>query len=319
MYGDYASDPAPPVSPPVSDSVEPTCLAQACLDIVKAKYCATDSSGTQVCTDAIGDDGATPKNCAIGDGIAVCAGTPDAPLPNWTPVPDPLQDQSIKLVDNDGNVVNSQLTFYDTTGQGNNSDPGDGATTSGSTGNGGNNGSQGSADQNGKCSDGSTPSAGGCAAGYTDNGCDAPPTCSGDPLLCAQLRETHAQRCASAKARADAATARSSDAAYLDGVAADGDGPEHSPGDAWVSGQVGTGTSVDVNDGGTGDASSKLEIKRYWGSRHECPGAPEVPVPGLTEAMTYSMCKGGSYLAAFILAMGYVFGTLAFAATVSGD
>ncbi|HET7267411.1 MAG TPA: virulence factor TspB C-terminal domain-related protein, partial [Oleiagrimonas sp.] len=70
-------------------------------------------------------------------------------------------------------------------------------------GNGGNNGSQGDAFPDGQCIDGFVPSAGGCGAGYADRGCDQPPTCSGDPLLCAGIKEQHASRCADQKARGE--------------------------------------------------------------------------------------------------------------------
>lgn len=268
------------------------------------------------------DAGKTPPNCVIGNGVTLCAGTPTAPIPDIEPVPPVVSDTTAQSSDGQGAPMQqTQIVVHDSNNLGNNADPGDGSTSTGSTGNAGNNGSEGKSDASGQCADGSTPSASGCNAGYTDNGCDAPPYCSGDPLLCASLRETHAQRCAAQK-RGKAADDRRNqlvtDAQASTDRGAGGD--DITPGDAWAGGVVGGSGDGDGDGSGGGDSDGDgmidLQVTRFWGDQAVCPGIPDV-IPGLYGISQDTLCLYAGKLAAMLLAMGYVLGTLAFARTVS--
>src|SRR6185312_10987122 len=71
------------------------------------------------------------------------------------------------------------------------SSPGGTGSNVGGNGNTGKNGT----DSNGNCPNGSKPTASGCSGTYRDDGCNTPPACFGDAVLCGIAANTHKTAC----------------------------------------------------------------------------------------------------------------------------
>ena len=165
-------------------------------------FCASTEYGEQICEKA-------PVNgaggCAAGATGATCVGNntpppppPDPPVPGGKP-PDSSGTATGK--DAGGNTYNYTTNNYSgtspgpgssapATGSSAGSPGGTGSNTNGS----GNSGSKGT-DSNGNCPDGKKPTASGCSGTYRDNGCDTPPACFGDAVLCGIAANTHKAAC----------------------------------------------------------------------------------------------------------------------------
>jgi len=82
--GQNAPPPPPAAAPPK------TCGGESCYDSKNDKYCATDSSGAQICVSGAG--ARSPSGtCASGGDTTVCGGTPNPPKPPAPPA-SPISD-----------------------------------------------------------------------------------------------------------------------------------------------------------------------------------------------------------------------------------
>jgi hypothetical protein len=163
--------------------------------------CGQSESGEWFCEPVKpGDAG----GCASGATGAACVGKngqpipppPDPPIPNGTP---PDSTQQYNTIDSGGNTYNYTQNVYSGTspGPGSSSSSSPGGSGSNSGGQSGNSGPNGT-NQDGKCPDGSVPTASGCSGTYRDNGCDTPPACHGDAVLCGIAANTHKSACEAA-------------------------------------------------------------------------------------------------------------------------
>jgi hypothetical protein len=210
----------------------------SCYDPHKDAFCGTTEYGESVCVPRKTPD---PGGCISGATGSICVGKDGnpPPKPSDPPIPSgkpPDGTSSGSVTDGGGNTSNYTTNNYSGTstggsgtgdGSGSGSPPsssGDGTwsgSDGGSTGgqsnaNGSGNsgpasGSSGGGSGDGKCSDGSVPTASGCSGTYTDNGCDTPPQCFGDAVLCGQARELHALRCTEQKDKGPASSSSSGD------------------------------------------------------------------------------------------------------------
>lgn len=310
----------PPDAPPPDAPCNPSDLF--CFNPGNGTVCG-NIGGTKVCTDP--GTNAPPPNagsCTSAGGTSyICGGAPDAPRPidpQGNPVPPTAQNgnQNPQIVPPGGQPPYTiNITTYNTNpltntgGTGGNGGTGTGSVPPSKV-------QDGKSDQNGHCPDGSTPSAGGCGAGYTDNGCDVPPMCTGDPLLCGQLRETHRAACEERKFRADnGVDFQQSDIekelAQWAPVSLDAEGS-----DAWMNrlpdGCVkGADGSVQCTPGGASTDPveqniPRLQWSRFWGGRQSCPGLPEYKVGALGGKVDEGLCTTTSYLGDLILALAFI-------------
>ena len=280
---------------PVDSSSSQVCGGGSCYDPATNQFCASSSDGQQVCVKGPSQDhssadaGKTPQYCGTINGVTVCAGSPSAPTPNSDPLPPVTSDQNVMTSDGQGAPPQqTQVTTYDTNDQGNNRTPGSGSTSTGSLGNGGNNGSTGESEPDGTCQDGRRPGAGGCGAGYTDNGCNAPPFCSGDPLLCAGVKEQHATRCSEANRAAQLANAASAAAAGASGSVFGPAGDDPDPGSVVSSVTIGGS-----GDGGGGSGSGSGLNDSGWSLPRTCPiKSKSVAVMGMSIPIDFTAACG---------------------------
>lgn len=185
----------PPNAPPKS------CGGESCYDAAADKYCATDSSGAQICVPGSGARSPT-GSCASGGSTTVCAGTPSPPkppAPPASPISDPptetrgtdkypQQANAATSASNPGIQGNftTNVTVYGTgtsqpaSGQGTGDDGPAPASTSGGTG------------TDDKKSDGTS------ASGGID--CNNPPSVQGSPALAMVAMQQWQGRCAMEKA-----------------------------------------------------------------------------------------------------------------------
>lgn len=268
-------------------------------------FCGTTESGELVCEPAPppGQGG-----CAAGATGATCVGNgtpppvpPDPPIGKDSP---PTSSGTSTGKDAGGDTYNYTQNNYSGTspGPGSSSPPsssggGSQSNTAGSGNSPGPNGSAGTG-SDGKCGDGSVPTASGCSGTFTDVGCDTPPACFGDAVMCGNAKENWATRCAVQKMAA--ASASSGGASYGDpssalaaaGVPADGG----ASGDPSTSGLV---TSSDLGQDGF-DASG-------LGFSRTCPASPQFSVLGHSYTLDLTpLCNFASLLGWFVLLCAFL-------------
>lgn len=269
-------------------------------------FCATSESGEQYCEQPPPPGSGS---CAVGATGATCVGNnsqpptpPDPPISKGAP---PSSSGSATASNSDGTTNNYITNNYSGTSPGGGSPP-SGASSGGtgsqsnSSGSGNSPGPGGSSgtDSTGKCADGSVPTASGCSGTATDTGCDTPPQCFGDAVMCGQFKEQVAIRCATQKAAA--ASASSGGSNYGDpssalaqaGVPADGG----ASGDPSASGLV---SSSDLGQDGF-DASG-------LGFSRSCPASPQFSVLGHNYTLDLTpLCNFASLLGWFVLLCAFL-------------
>lgn len=231
----------------------------SCYNPFNDNFCSQSDSGEWFCvprkTPAPGGciSGATGSECLGKDGNPPPV-PPDPPIKKGTP-PDSTNNYTINDSSTTNNYTTNNYSGTSDGGSGSESGPpgsappssspgGSGTNTSGS-GNSGKNGTDG----NGKCSDGSVPTASGCSGTYRDDGCDTPPACHGDAVLCGIAANTHKTACAAASG-----SSTGSPPAGLDGDPTDNTGD---PGSSAVSSSVDLGDATgNLDAGGFGYSSS---------------------------------------------------------------
>jgi hypothetical protein len=225
---------------------------RSCYNPYDDNFCAQSESGEWFCVPRKTPD---PGGCISGATGAECLGKdgnpvpppPNPPISSGTP-PDTTNNYTI----NDG----GNTTYYTTNnysgtspGPSSSSPPssspgGNGSNTNGN----GNTGSNGT-DSNGNCPDGSKPTASGCSGTYRDDGCNTPPACFGDAVLCGIAVNTHKTAC-----NAASGSSVGSPPSGLDGDPTDNSGD---PTSSAVSSSVDLGDATGSLDGsGFGYSSS---------------------------------------------------------------
>lgn len=218
----------------------------SCYDPKSKTACYGTESGEQVCV-AVGAPDPGPGGCKSGATGSLCSGAPDgspsSPPPDPPIPPDTSPNMQDRYVRTDGSgtpQVTINVSGYSGTSPGSapSADSGTaggqaGQSNSTASGNSGPNGTSpaqpssagGAGDPGGKCPDGSVPTASGCSGTYRDNGCDSPPACFGDAVLCGIAVNTKMTQCA-VKAAAAASTGGAGDAlkGYPDGDPMDASG-----------------------------------------------------------------------------------------------
>lgn len=232
-------EPLTPARPPPPPKPCAGSATGSCYDPWGDQFCASTDAGEQICEPRKPD----ADNCASGATGSMCIGKDGQPQPAPSDPPikkdtPPSDTQHYETKDGGGNTYNYQQNVYNGTSPGgsgseqgapgSSSPGGTGSNQSGS----GNSGSKGT-DADGKCPDGKVPTASGCSGTYRDDGCDTPPACYGDAVLCGIAANTHKTACAEA---ASGSSSGGSDGGALDGL----------PGDA-------SGVSSSVDLGSTGD------------------------------------------------------------------
>ena len=292
------------------DEVKCSGSTRSCYDPKKG-YCYVTEYGEQICNDKVPGPGNPSGGCTAGATGAVCTGSTggDQPKPDDPPIrkdqpPDTTQQSTTK--DSGGNTYNNTTNNYSGMSPGG-SDPskpppsadsqsgGSQSNTGGSGNSPGPNGGKGTG-ADGKCSDGSVPTASGCSGTYTDNGCDAPPQCFGDAVMCGANRELHAIKCNTQPGKA------SSSGNYGDvGSALAGAGV---PADGGASGDPDPSSLVSVQDiGQDGFDSSGLGFSRT------CPASPQFEFWGRTYTIDVTpLCNFASMFGWFVLLLSYLAG-----------
>lgn len=227
----------------------------SCWDPFRDAFCSQSESGEWFCIPRGNPppggciSGATGSECYSKDGNPVPP-PPDPPIRNGTP-PDTINNYTI----NNGGTTNSYTTNnYSGTSPGPGSSSSGGSSppssspggTGSNVGGNGNTGANGT-DSNGNCPNGSKPTASGCSGTYRDDGCNTPPACFGDAVLCGIAANTHKTACEAASG--------SSTGAPPSGM---GDGTDNSgdPTASSVSNEVETGDTSSLNSSGFGFSTS---------------------------------------------------------------
>lgn len=271
-------------------------------------FCATSESGEMYCEPAPppGSGG-----CAVGATGASCVGNntppptpPDPPIQKGDP---PTSAATATGTDSGGTTNNYTTNNYSGTspGSGGGGSPVSGSSSAGgsqsnSNGNGnspGPNSSSGTG-ATGKCADGSVPTASGCSGTATDNGCNTPPQCFGDAVLCGSYKEQVATRCAAQKiAAASASSAGANYGTPSSALAAAG-----VPADGGASGDPAPSSLVSSSDLGTdGFDASGLGFSRT------CPASPQFSVFGRTYTLDLTpMCNFASMFGWVVLLLSYL-------------
>lgn len=266
-------------------------------------FCGTTESGEMVCASAPPPGSGGCSNGATG---STCVGNNAAPPPPSDPPiakgSPPSSSDTSTGKDSGGNVNNYTQNNYSGTSPGpgpssSSVDP-SGNSQSNSNGSGNSPGPSGSSgtDSNGKCGDGSVPTASGCSGSATDTGCDTPPQCYGDAVLCASFKEQVAIRCNTRAASSSSSGGYGDPAAALaaNGVPADGG----ASGDPSASGLV---TSSDLGEDGF-DASG-------LGFSRSCPANPSFSVLGHSYTLDLTpFCNFASLLGWFVLLVALLAG-----------
>lgn len=269
-------------------------------------FCTTTEYGEQFCEPAPPPGSGACQNGATG---STCVG-------NNAPPPPPSDPPIAKGSSPDSS---SQATGKDTDGTTNNytqnnysgTSPGSGGPSSGSSSGGG---SQSNANGNGnssgpsgdkgtgsdgKCSDGSVPTASGCSGTFTDTGCNTPPQCFGDAVLCGNAKENWATRCATQKLAAASASSSANYGTPGDALAAAG-----VPNDGGASGDPSSSGLVSSSDlGSDGFDSSGLGMSRT------CPANPSFSFQGHTFELDLTpFCNFSTMFGWFVLLISYLVG-----------
>lgn len=284
----------------------------SCYDPKNHQACYGTESGESVCI-GVGDN-SSPGGCATGATGSVCVGHPGSPAPQ--PSDPPIADGQPPQVTasgsdssggggGGGSPVDWTTLGYSGTSPGpgpsSSATPADqgGGTGSQSNNNGAGNSGKNGTDDSGKCPSGAVPTASGCSGTYTDGGCDTPPQCYGDAVLCGIAREDHYTRCATQKM---AAASGSSSGGYGDvGDALAGAGV---PADGGASGDPSTSGLVSSSDiGEDGFDAAGLGFSRT------CPANPTFSVLG--HSYTFDLapfCNFAGMLGWFVLLVAYLSG-----------
>jgi len=174
----------------------------SCYNPFDDNFCAQSQSGEWFCVPRKTPD---PGGCISGATGAACLGKdgnpvpppPDPPIKNGTP-PDTTNNYTINDAGTTNNYTTNNYSGTSAGGSGSespapgSSSPGGTGSNTGGSGNTGKNGT----DANGNCPNGSKPTASGCSGTYRDDGCDTPPACFGDAVLCGIAANTHKSACA---------------------------------------------------------------------------------------------------------------------------
>ena len=197
--GEPTSAGALPIPPKLSPFSYCGAGKTSCWNPFLNKFCAASQSGEFSCVGPPGDQsgcasGATGSECFNKQGQQTPT-PPDPPISSGTP-PDTTNNYTI----NDGTTTNNYTTNnYSGTspgpGPGTSSPPSSSPGGSGSNVNGNGNTGKNGTDSNGNCPNGSKPTASGCSGTYTDSGCNTPPACFGDAVLCGIAANTHKSAC----------------------------------------------------------------------------------------------------------------------------
>lgn len=304
--GDYCTVGYSASSPPgPRQSDNPICedTAMSCYNPKTGDACYTTEYGERICAHV---GGSPAGGCAVGATGAVCIGAPSSASPPPTPPapPDPPvssgqpPDNSVSASQTSGGTTNNytQNNYSGTSpGSGGSSTSGSGDSTgSGSNANGaGNSGAKGTG-SDGKCADGTVPTASGCSGTYTDSGCDTPPACFGDAVMCGNNRELHNLRCNLKKAYTPPSDSDLRQIYANAGI----------PYDGGVSGDPSASGLVDVEDiGAAGFDASGLGLPRA------CPANPTFSVFGHSYSLDLGpLCNFGSVLGLFVLLCSYLVG-----------
>lgn len=188
--------------PPILKPFTPCGGKASCYDPFGDQFCGSTDSGEMKC---VPRKDPPPGGCISGATGATCVNKNGEPIP--TPPDPPIKkdtapSQTNNYTFNEGGTTNNYTsnTYSGTSSGGSGSEsgppgssgsPGGSGTNSQGSGNSGKNGT----DTNGKCSDGSVPTASGCSGTYRDDGCDTPPACHGDAVLCGIAANTHKAAC----------------------------------------------------------------------------------------------------------------------------
>ena len=224
-WTDAAGKPADPAPPPAGteppkDTPPKTCGDVSCYDPSKGQYCAQGSSG-QVCTTGAPPAPASGGSCTSGGDTTVCSGSPQAPAPPATKVPDPPTatqgtDKYTTADPKTGNVYNNTTTVYNNgagstssgagAGDSSPSNPSKGSSTGGGSGTGTGSGSTGGTGGTGTGTGGTGTGTGG---GDKDDGdktgasgggdCNNPPSVTGSPALGMVATQAWQTRCQTEK------------------------------------------------------------------------------------------------------------------------
>lgn len=228
---------------------------RSCYNPFEDAFCAQSDSGEWHC---VPKQQADAGGCISGATGSFCVNKNGEPVP--TPPDPPIQKDTPS--NDTGNITinnSTSSTTYNTNnysgtstgGQGSESGPpGSSASPGGSGSNSGGSGNSGSkgTDPNGKCQDGSVPTASGCSGTYRDDGCDTPPACHGDAVLCGIAANTHKTAC---KPASGASTGAPPGDYSGDPTSNGGD-----PAASGVSNEVDLGGTSDLDAGGFGFATS---------------------------------------------------------------
>lgn len=270
-----------------------------CYNTFKDAFCAQTQSGEWNCiprtpTNDQGGcaSGATGSECYSKNGNPVPA-PPDPPIQKGTP-PDVTNNYTITNTSTTNNYTSSSYSGTSpgpgpASGSSSSSSVSPGGTGSNSTGSG--NSGKGGTDSTGKCANGSVPTASGCSGTYRDDGCDHPPACFGDAVLCGIAANTHKAAC---NPSSGTSVGSPSSALAAAGVPADGG----ASGDPSASGLV---TSSDL--GSDGFDSSGLGFSR------SCPANPNFSVLGHSYTLDLTpFCNFAGMLGWFVLLIAYLAG-----------
>lgn len=299
-YIDMANGNQPPAPPAAK-----VCDSVSCYSPGSGTACYGTQSGEQVCKQ-VDDAGGHGGGCAAGATGAVCSGSPP-PAPSDPPIPPGAQPNAVlKVTDSappsGGGPANLIVNQYSGTspGPGPTNPPVAGGGYSGTNAGGTGNAPGGPAPggtapvppgSNGVCQNGEVPTASGCSGTYRDSGCDTPPACFGDAVLCGIAVNTHNTNCS-----------------VLKGVAASGSsvGPVPSMGDPMdASGDPSSSavsSSVDL-----GAASSSLDASGF-GFSSTCPLDTPISFSLMGKDIsvdTSRICSPLSYIYFLVLGFAY--------------
>lgn len=296
----YTSANPPASSPPSNDPPKKMCDSGglSCYSPQDNTACYVTESGEQVCVKLDSSTG----NCASGATGSVCYGKDGAapPPPSDPPITKDQPPDSSVQGSQTGSAGDSTFTQNNYSGTSPGGSGGSGGDTSGDKAGGSQSNQNGSGnssgpsgdhgtDTNGKCPDGSVPTASGCSGTATDAGCDTPPQCFGDAVLCASFKEQVAIRCNTKAASSSSSGGYGDPSAALaaNGVPADGG----ASGDPSASGLV---TSSDIGQDGF-DASG-------LGFSRSCPANPTFSVLGHSYTLDLGpFCNFAGMLSWFVL------------------
>jgi len=272
--------------PPTNTSPPQECGGGSCYDPTTGNYCAV-MGGSQVCLP--GDTARTPPGgCVYSSGGALCAGSPNAPGPDPTKIPNAPTDVRSTDQYNQTTTFGAQPITVTTNVFAN---PGT-TTSSGQTSSdtGPANGGQPTTGNDGPASSSSAPSTGGTYGGGGD--CNTPPICTGDAATCGAARQQWVAMC----------LAHGDQQQLHKDLTGDGSDPSIPPGpskaDVWTDGTSTGDSEADAANQGSYDTSG-------FGFDKQCPlTVLTVPLPG-GKSFEFDMSKGcfvGQWLHGIIIA-----------------